>query len=157
MHWSRAARWLRGPFQVAIENASTSVSTAGRAFRRRIKLLRMKPDPRMLRFGSYQTPRYKLGRWVNCLLRGRVKMTGTSDGQIPWPTTTLPNGLHALVLYRDLAKAVPHDAHPAMRYWFEATVHSIGRWRKVLKVTDTGRDCFRSIYPIWTRTLTQTG
>lgn len=107
----------------------------------------MKPDARDLRFGPYRTPRYKLRTWVTCQYRGRVKITGTSDGRIPWPMTTLPNGIQVLVLYRDLARAVRHESYPALQHWFGATVDSVWKWRKALHVKDTpGNAALRKLH-----------
>ena len=38
-----------------------------------------------LRSGPYAMPRCRVGRWLKCAIRGKVKVVGISDSPISWP------------------------------------------------------------------------
>ena len=40
-----------------------------------------------LLFGSYRPPRCRIGGWLRCAVRGRVRVVAISDARIPWPLT----------------------------------------------------------------------
>jgi hypothetical protein len=60
-----------------------------------------------LRYGSYRTPRFRYGSFVQCAMRGELRIVGITDGPIPWPLGRRKGtGATTLVIYRDLAKAL---------------------------------------------------
>jgi hypothetical protein len=74
----------------------------------------MTPDSRKL-LGKYRTPRFKYGQKVICEARGEVTIVKLSAGPIPWPIARreVERGV-AMVLYRDLARAVRREARNAV-------------------------------------------
>ncbi len=70
--------------------------------------------PRKFRlFGSYRTPKVRMGQKVECEVRGTLKVVRLSDSRIPWPWGSGPTGRATLVLYGDLAR--PQYVIEAMR------------------------------------------
>src|SRR5262245_14024863 len=90
-------------------------------------------DRYQLHFGPYETPQFRYGTAVQCLLHGDVIVTQLSDGPIAWPMTTRQGG-HSLVLYQDLARAVEREAACAVAYWFGVSTWMVRRWRRALDV-----------------------
>jgi hypothetical protein len=72
-----------------------------------------------LRFGPYHSPRCKVGGWVTCAVRGRVKVTGISDAPIPWPMTRRPEGggRAFLIVVGDLKRALRRESAQAVGHW----------------------------------------
>ena len=58
-----------------------------------------------LLFGPYRSPRFRVGRWVRCQVRGQVKIVGFSEAPIPWPLCK-SGGWRVPVVYQGLARAV---------------------------------------------------
>jgi len=76
-----------------------------------------------LRFGPYRTPRFRYGKIVSCEVRGEVRIVGLSDALIPWPIGQKGQGPRALVVFKDLAKAVRREANLAVAHWWGVVRH----------------------------------
>src|SRR5262245_45832682 len=90
-----------------------------------------------LRFGPYQTPRFRPGDVVRCALRGEVVLCGLSDSRIPWPTGRRrgrERGRPAIVLYGALAEAVRRESAQAVGHWFGVGPVAVWKWRRALRV-----------------------
>ncbi len=86
-----------------------------------------------LRFGPYETPKFKYGAAVNDLDRGRVRIVGLSAAKIPWPIGKRGPS-KSPVLYAALAHAVRREAKQAVAYWFGVSLWRVQEWRKALAV-----------------------
>ena len=85
--------------------------------------------------GPYRTPRYRIGRRVQCQVRGEMKITGTSNGRIPWPMGKVKgHNTPTLVVYRDLAKALRVESASAVLYWWGVARGTVRLWRRSLDV-----------------------
>ena len=94
-----------------------------------------KTKPPAFLAGPYQTPRYRIGRSVQCQVRGEMKITGTSDGRIPWPMGKVKGlNLPTLVVYQDLAKALRVESAAAVLYWWGVSRSTVTLWRRALDV-----------------------
>jgi hypothetical protein len=97
----------------------------------------MLPDAERFRLlhGPYRAPKCRVGRWLKCRLRGRVKVVAISDAPIQWPMTRLPTGGPAiLILCGDLMKAVRCESSLAVQHWWGVKADLVWRWRKALGV-----------------------
>src|SRR5579872_1403267 len=91
-----------------------------------------------LLFGPYRTPRFKYGDLVFCELRGWVKITGLTDGRIPWPTCRVgKRKARALILYGALGEAVRRESAQAVGYWWGVAPCTVSMWRQALDVKPT--------------------
>jgi hypothetical protein len=67
-----------------------------------------------LRYGPYAPPKCRIGGWLTCRLRSRVRVVAISDARIQWPMTRHVNGGNAtLILCGDLVKAVRRESTTA--------------------------------------------
>jgi hypothetical protein len=89
-----------------------------------------------LRYGPYKTPRFRYGRTVECLMRGKVKITGLTDAPIPWPTCQ-PQSTQAIILFGALARAVRRESNQAVARAWGVTGQTVTKWRKALGVDKT--------------------
>ena len=80
-------------------------------------------DRYKLLFGPYRAPRCRVGRFLNCAIRGRVKVYAISDGRIPWPLTRRADGggRAMLIVCGDLARAVRQESNQAVAYWWSVS------------------------------------
>jgi hypothetical protein len=87
-----------------------------------------------LLFGPYLTPRCRVGRWLKCVLHGKVKVVGISDTLIPWPQCRSNRHLVPIIC-GGLLKAIKRESNQAVaRHWGVCTL-TVSKWRKALKVT----------------------
>ncbi len=98
-----------------------------------------KVDHFKLRYGLYVTPRFRYGQTVRCLIRGRVKITGLTDAQIPWPTCQ-PRSTQAIILFGALARAVRRESNQAVARAWGVSGQTVTKWRKALFVRRTEGD-----------------
>jgi hypothetical protein len=97
--------------------------------------------------GRYRTPRFRLGQWVRCLIRGEVEVAGVHDGPIPWPVCKTSRR-HAIIVYADLARAIRRESAIAVAHWWGVRQLQVWVWRKALGVgaTTKGTSKLRSAY-----------
>jgi hypothetical protein len=86
-----------------------------------------------LQFGPYEPPPFKVGQQVQCAVRGGVTIAGVSSGRIPWPYCVSRS--RALIVYRDLEKAVRQEPASAVAHWWGVSIDTVGSWRRALGVT----------------------
>ena len=91
------------------------------------------PAARYKLLGKYRTPTFRYGQRVEDQRRGEVRIVGLSAGRIPWPIGQ-KRSARALVLYRDLARAVRRESVIAICYWWGVYRTAVCRWRRVLGV-----------------------
>jgi hypothetical protein len=93
-----------------------------------------------LYFGPYRTPRFRYGQIVADVIRGEVRITGLSDGPIPWPKGVRVHSRGeppGLVLYQSLVRAVQRESNTAVAYWWGVSGQTVTKWRKSLRVPVT--------------------
>ncbi len=100
-----------------------------------------KVDHFKLRFGPYATPRFRYGRTVRCLMRGKVEIVGLSDAPIPWPIGKLGRA-KSLVLYGALARAVRRESNQAVARAWGVTGQTVRKWRRALGVQQVNDGTF---------------
>jgi hypothetical protein len=83
--------------------------------------------------GNYRTPRFRYGKTVCCEVRGEVEVVGLHDAPIPWPVGKRGRA-KALVVFKDLARAVRRESEVAVAYHWGVTGQTVGKWRKALGV-----------------------
>src|SRR6266446_3087201 len=86
-----------------------------------------------LRFGPYEPPRTAAGRWLNCEMRGKVKVGSYSHGPIPWPRKWRTN---SLILCGDLVWAVKKEAVQAVAWHWGVSKAMVRVWRRALGVPE---------------------
>jgi hypothetical protein len=97
----------------------------------------MLPDAERFRLlhGPYAPPKCRIGGWLKCRLRGRVKVVAISDGRIQWPMARRAGGGAAvLILCGDLVKAVRQESTQAVQHHWEVKKDTVWNWRKALGV-----------------------
>jgi hypothetical protein len=96
-------------------------------------VLAMKQEERcQLLFGPYHPPKTDRGRFLVCEWRGKVKVSGYSDGAIPWPVKWRTR--NSLILCGDLVKAVWNESRVAVAYHWGVSLKKVQDWRQVLGV-----------------------
>lgn len=113
----------------------------------------MLPDSERFRLlgGPYRSPRCKVGGWLVCRLRGRVKVVALSDGPIPWPMTCQAHGGNKmLILCGDLVKAVQRESTKAVQHWFGVKSNTVWTWRKALGVRQNNAGTLQLRSKWWT-------
>jgi hypothetical protein len=97
--------------------------------------------------GKYHAPRFRVGRFVRCLIRGEVEVAGVHDGPIPWPVCKTTRR-HAIIVYADLARAIRRESAQAVAHWWGVRPLQVWVWRKALGVgaTTKGTSRLRSAY-----------
>ena len=100
------------------------------------------PDPHRLRFGSYRTPRFRLGQIVFCAIRGECTIVGQTDALIPWPLGTCGHG-RFLIMFDALERAVRQEASVAVCHHWGVTAQTVTVWRKALGVEKMNAGSFQ--------------
>lgn len=86
-----------------------------------------------LLFGPYPMPRCRVGRWITCAIRGKVKVAGISDTSISWPQCRTNRHLMPIIC-GGLLKAIKRESNQAVaRHWGVCT-HTVSAWRITLGV-----------------------
>jgi hypothetical protein len=105
-----------------------------------------------LLYGPYRAPRCRIGRRLDCAIRSSVKVTGISDGLIPWPQTSRHRGERGgrrfLIACGGRARAIRREAAQAVAHWFGVTGQTVSAWRKALGVdaNNTGTSKLRKAW-----------
>ena len=89
-----------------------------------------------LLFGPYRMPRFRVGRFLRCTMRGKVRVRGISDAPIMWPFTRNRDGrgTASLILCVDLARAVRRESEIAVAHWWGVSQQTVWKWRVELGV-----------------------
>jgi hypothetical protein len=89
-----------------------------------------------LLFGPYRMPHCKIGRWLKCRRRGKVKVVAISDAPISWPMTRNSRGcgVLSLILCGDLIRAVQYESGVAIAHHWRVSKETVWVWRKALGV-----------------------
>ena len=106
----------------------------------------MLPDSERFKLldGPYRMPKCKVGGWLNCRLRGRVKVVGISDGLIQWPVVVHRlGGGRGLALMGDLVKAAGRESGQAVAHWWGVSAQTVSLWRKTLGIDQNNRGTLR--------------
>ncbi|HEY6181086.1 MAG TPA: hypothetical protein VIW67_02510 [Terriglobales bacterium] len=83
-------------------------------------------------FGPYDPPRTARGKFLNCECRGKVKVSGYSDGPIPWPIKW--HTRNSLILCGDLIHAVCRESKLAVAHHWGVSLKTVQKWRRALEV-----------------------
>ena len=113
----------------------------------------MLPDVERFRLlhGSYCPPKFKVGGWLKCRLRGRVKVFSISDSPFQWPMTCQANGGKRMpVMVGDLVKAIRQESAQAVAHWWGVTAQTVSHWRKALGVEQNNAGTTRLRSKWWT-------
>src|SRR6185295_16487749 len=101
-----------------------------------------------LLFGPYRMPRCRVGGFLKCSVRGRVRVYGIHEGPIQWPYTVrrIGGGRPMLIVCGDLARAVRRESEIAVAHWWGVSQTTVWKWRKELGVeaTNKGTSALRS-------------
>jgi Ni/Co efflux regulator RcnB len=90
-------------------------------------------DRLRLLFGPYRPPRCRVGGWLRCAVRGKVRVVAMSDARIPWPLTYAGN--HPVpVVCGGLLKTLRRESAQAVEHWFGLSVWNSWKLRKALGV-----------------------
>ena len=112
----------------------------------------MLPDAERYRLlhGPYLAPKCKVGGWLTCRVRGRVKVAAFSAAKVQWPMAQRPvgGGKRFLIVCGDLAKAIRLESTTAIQHWWGVKHHTVWTWRKALGV-EQNNDGTRRLRSKW--------
>jgi hypothetical protein len=80
-------------------------------------------------------PRCRVGGYLTCKIRGRLKVGGLLDAKIMWPYAN--KGRPCLIVTAELARAICRESNAALCYWLGVTGQTVTLWRKALGVATT--------------------
>jgi Helix-turn-helix domain len=88
--------------------------------------------------GPYKPPLVRVGRTLQCQIRGNLVVAKFSDGRIPWPMArnamNLGKGSAMYILCGDLARAIRSESVIAICYWWGVGSVTVAIWRRLLGV-----------------------
>src|SRR5688572_11106364 len=87
-----------------------------------------------LHFGPYTAPKYRIGKTLQCAIRGKVPVCAQSNGHIPWPISKVGIGVKMLVICGDLLRALRRESVQAVAHWWGITPHTVTKWRRRLGI-----------------------
>lgn len=94
--------------------------------------------------GPYRMPQCKVGGWLTCRIRGRVRVFAISDGRIQWPMTRQrAGGNNTFIVCGDMARAIERESGQAVAFWWGVTAQTVSAWRKSLGVKQNNRGTIR--------------
>src|SRR6266705_1970420 len=98
-----------------------------------------------LRFGPYEPPLADRGDWLDCEMRGALKVGTFSHGPIPWPRRWRTA---SLILCGDLVRAVRKEAVQAVAWHWGVSKATVRAWRRALGVPEltAGTRKLQSLY-----------
>jgi hypothetical protein len=79
---------------------------------------------------------------VFCRVQGRVEIVGMTDAPICWPIGQRGRA-KALVVYKDLVRAVRRESELAVAHWWGITAQTVWKWRRALSVDPTTKGTSR--------------
>jgi hypothetical protein len=92
--------------------------------------------------GPYAPPRCRIGGWLTCRLRGRVRVRYLSAGRVQWPMTRVGRN-KAYILCGDLVRALQRESSQAIQYWWGVGWHTVWTWRKALGISQYNEGTLR--------------
>ena len=102
--------------------------------------------------GPYRTPATAVGQTLTCVIRGRVKVAGFSNGRIPWPLARNDRnggrGPGTYVVCGDLVTAIHHESSKVIQYWWGVGSSTVTRWRRALGVQPHNEGT-RELWRLW--------
>ena len=111
---------------------SNEINAAFAAFEeRRAKSVDL--PPMRFEFGPYFPPRVAVGDEIECARFGLVRMTGWSDGPLPWPQCRR-SSQPSMILFADLERAVKVESANAVAAAWGVWPPQVSKWRQVLGV-----------------------
>lgn len=85
--------------------------------------------------GRYCTQRFRIGNFVECGMRGPVRIVGLTDAKIPWPIgQAAGKGARGPVVYQGLERALRLESNVAICHWWGVTAQTVRKWRKALGI-----------------------
>src|SRR5689334_7118460 len=90
-------------------------------------------DRYKLLFGPYRPPRCRVGGWLKCAVRGKVRVVGISDAPVMWPQCKAGKHLVPIVC-GSLVRAVKRESVIAVAYHWGISAQTAVLWRKALGV-----------------------
>jgi hypothetical protein len=97
---------------------------------------RGKHNSRMLRFGPYHPPRFKIGGTLDCEYAGTLRIVAISDAPQQWPLGVVW-GHRIPVLCGELVRAVKIESAVDVAEAWGVGISLVTKWRKALRVTVT--------------------
>jgi hypothetical protein len=88
-----------------------------------------------LLYGPYHPPRFRLGGFLRCTVRGKVTVRRISAGRIAWPQTLLYNR-PAFIICGDLVRALRRESPLAICHWWGVSPGTVSRWRRAIGVPE---------------------
>jgi hypothetical protein len=88
-----------------------------------------------LRFGPYRMPRCKVGGWLTCAVRGRVRVAGIAESRISWPVTKV-RGQLLPILVGGLLRAIRRESNQAVGHYWGVSAQTVSKWRRLLDVPE---------------------
>src|SRR5438046_2753657 len=85
--------------------------------------------------GPYRMPRCKVRGFLQCQMRGKVRVTSIADSPISWPCC----GNGGRILCGDLVKAVNRESGQAVAHWWGVSPQTVTIWRNALGVKQPRR------------------
>jgi hypothetical protein len=106
-------------------------------------------DHFQLLHGPYTAPALQRGNRASCRFRDAdVRITGWSDGRIPWPRCKVPGqrGGSGLLVDAELARAVRLESKQAVMFWWGVSSSAVRNWRRALGVEKWGTEGSRRLH-----------
>jgi hypothetical protein len=88
-----------------------------------------------LHFGPYQSPRCRVGGYLDDALRGRAKIVGVSDSPVAWPIS-YSGRKRALIVCGDLLWAIRMESVQAVAHHWGVSNEWVRRKRRALGVPE---------------------
>jgi DNA-binding XRE family transcriptional regulator len=86
---------------------------------------------------------------MTCVLRGKAKVCGWSNGRIPWPIIRVGHGgKGAYAVTPELARAVRSESSAALMHWWGVGIVTVTHWRKALGVEQFNEGT-RRLWSLW--------
>src|SRR5262245_36159973 len=85
-----------------------------------------------LEHGPYVPPVTIVGTYVECLVRGRVKVAGVSAGRVAWPIGER-GGKRELVVFKGLAAALRQEDAAAVAAWWKVPMVKVKGWQATVQ------------------------
>src|SRR3954464_7493417 len=98
---------------------------------RHTSLLMHDRDRLKLLHGPYHPPKCRVGRFLRCVIRGKLRVRALSPGPIPWPQAFIQSN-RAFIVTGDLVRALRCESAQAVAHWWGVGIGTVSRWRRAL-------------------------